>query len=167
MKHKLLDWEEYQRLRSNLAKYKNALITKYKNTLINNEPEKDLTNDEINYINLNILNDMAIQTSKDSSNMFYRRINLVVKPIDSTFSELYLLDPSTMPKKNIIDSILSWLENGKIYCGDKYVASSIIGLSKEDIEQYKTILDIDKPILYELIPELKYGVDYTRDLKEM
>jgi len=45
MKHKLLDWEEYQRLRSNLANYIN--------TLLNHEPEKDLTNKEINDINLN------------------------------------------------------------------------------------------------------------------
>jgi len=163
MKHKLLDWEEYQRLRKNIAQY---IIT-----LLNHEPEKDLTNKQINDINyyiysdLNILNIMGIQTSKDLSNMFYRKINLVGRPIHSSikeekFSKLYLLDPSTMPKKNIIDSILSWLENVKIYCGDKYVDSAIIGLSKEDIEEYQTKLD-------KTIYKLKFDVDYTGYLEEM
>jgi len=159
MKHELLDWKEYQLLRRNMAQYTN--------TLLNHEPKKKLTNDEINYINLNILNNIAIQTSKDSSNMFYRKITLVARPTHFTFSKLYVLNPSTMPKTNIIDSILSWIENGEIYWGDKYVHSTIIGLSKEDIEEYKTILDIDNRTLDELIPELTYGVDYTDYLSEM
>jgi len=111
---------------------------------------------------------MGIQTSKDSSNMFYRNITLVGKTIYSTFSKLYLLDPFTMPKKNIIDSISSWVQSGKIYCGDKYVASTTIGLSKEDIEEYKTILDSFSPdTLVKRIPKLKYGVNYTGYLSEM
>jgi len=156
MKHELLDWKEYQLLRTNIAKYIN--------TLLNQKPEKDLTNNEITSINsysyryLNIRNNMTIQTSKASSNMFYRKIKLVGK--STYFSKLYLLDPSTMPRKNIIDSILSWVRNGKIYCGDKSLDSRIIGLSKEDIEEYKAILD--KPI-----PKLKYDVDYTNYIGEM
>jgi len=159
MKHKLLDWAEYELLRKNIAQYVN--------TLLRHEPEKDLTNDQINSINSyiygyrNILNIVGIHTSKDSSNMFYRKINLVGKPIHSKlYSKLYLLDPSTMPKKNLIDSILSWVQSGKIYCEDKYVNSRIIGLSKEDIEEYVTILD-------KTIYKLKYGVDYTGYVKEM
>jgi hypothetical protein len=171
MKHELLDWAEYELLRSNLAKYKN--------TLLKHEPEKDLTNAEINdiissyiygssYIDgyLNILSIMSIQTRKDSSNMFYRRIMLVGKPMQHLISsKLYLLDPSTMPKKNIIDSIFSWVRNGEIYCGDKSVDSRIIGLSKEDIEEYETILD--NPLLGQRISKLKYGVDYTNYQEEM
>jgi len=159
MKHKLLDWAEYELLRKNIAQYVN--------TLLRHEPEKDLTNDQINSINSyiygyrNILNIVGIHTSKDSSNMFYRKINLVGKPIHSKlYSKLYLLDPDTMPKKNLIDSILSWIENGKIHWRGKYVASTNIGLSKEDIEEYDIILD-------KRIPKLKYGVDYTTYAKEM
>jgi len=166
MKHKLLDWEEYQFLRSNLASYIN--------TLINHQPEKDLTNDEINDINSYIYNNpniqhvMSIQTSKDSSNMFYRNITLVGRPI--RFSKLYLLDPDTMPRQNIIDSILSWMENGKnreIYFENRYFASTI-GLSEEDIKEYTIILDssfIDA--FSEVIHTLAYGVDYTDHLSEM
>jgi hypothetical protein len=156
MKHKLLNWEEYQLLRRNIAQYMN--------TLLKHEPEKDLTNDEINNINsdiydyLNIQNIMGMYTSKNLSHMFYRKIELVGESIN--FSKLYLLDPSTMPKKNIIDSIFSWLENGGIYSGNKYVASTMIGLSKEDIEEYKPLLD-------ERISKLEYGIDYTGYLDEM
>ena len=163
MKHELLDWAEYQLLRKNIAQYVN--------TLLKHEPEKDLNNDEINDINYyiyfhpDVRNIMGIHTNKDWNNMFYRRLNLVVKPIDSKFSKLYLLDPSTMPKKNIIDSILSWVEDGGIYCGDKYVNSPIIGLSEEDMEQYKIILH--KQRLDKVIPKLKYGEDYTGYLGEM
>jgi hypothetical protein len=157
MKHKLLDWGEYQILRSDLAKYIN--------TLLNHQPEKDLTNDEINWININIQNIMGIQTSKDPSNMFYRKINLVGKTIDSKSSKLYLLDPSTMPRKNIIDSIFSWVEDGAIYCGDKYLNSAMIGLSKEDKEEYKIILH--KSRFDKRIPKLEYDVDYTDYLSEM
>jgi len=156
MKHKLLDWEEYQLLRRNIAQYIN--------TLIKHEPEKYLTNNEINrinsyiYDNLDIRNIMGIDTSKDLSNMFYRKIGLVGKPIRSKlYSKLYLLDPSTMPKTNIIDSILSWVD----------VNGTMIGLSKEDMEQYKTILDKFTSDIDKRIPKLKYGVDYTSYLSEM
>ena len=169
MKHKLLDWAEYELLRKNIAQYVN--------TLLRHEPEKDLTNDQINSINSyiygyrNILNIVGIHTSKDSSNMFYRKINLVGKPIHSKlYSKLYLLDPDTMPKKNLIDSILSWIENGEnreIYFENRYFASTI-GLSEEDIKEYTIILDssfIDA--FYETIPTLAYGVHYTDYLSEM
>jgi hypothetical protein len=164
MKHKLLDWEEYQLLRMNIAQYLN--------TLIYHEPEKDLTNQEINRMNssiYDILNIIGIGTSKDSSNMFYRKIELVGRPIrHSTFSKLYLLDPSTMPKKNIIDSILSWVDRGGFFSGNKYVNSAIIGLSKEDKEEYTIKLDSSfiGPFS-EIMPTLAYGVHYTDYLEEM
>jgi len=112
MKHELLDFKEYQVLRSDLAKYIN--------TLLNHQPEKHLNNDEIDNILFHFneigiseilitenLEKMSITQSLE--NMYYRSIYF--KLVIPESSKLYFLDPYTVPKiyKKIIDTIFSAL----------------------------------------------------------
>ena len=112
MKHELLDFKEYQLLRSNLANYIN--------TLIYHEPEKDLTNKEINRIffdfnkigisQISFTENLEKRSITESlENMYYRSIYF--KLVLPEYSKLYFLDPYTVPKiyKDIIDRTFSAL----------------------------------------------------------
>jgi len=105
---KFIDWRDYQDVRRKLAEYTSFVIY--------HEPKEDLNNDNINEIFLSqititpfrlppfeVYNTVHIKKSR--RNPFYRDIE-----IGTEFSteDYFLIDPSTMPKANIVNSILSW-----------------------------------------------------------
>jgi len=138
---RLVSWKEYQDVRRKLAEYNNVLVF--------GQPKEDLSNDEVNDIFIPELDPCDYNTvaiAKSRHNPFYRDIRM--KKSVFSIEDYFLIKPSTMPKENIINSILSW----EIRSGHMNNT-----LSQEDRKKYPWLITVD------LDTKLRRESDY-RDL---
>jgi hypothetical protein len=138
---KLVSWEDYQNVRRKLAEYSKFLIY--------HEPKEDLSDTDINqtYFYGSRPNNV-VDIRKNFDNPFYRDIGIMGIGLIKRY---FLIEPSTMPKKNIIDSMLGWGMRS---------SDLLNSLSEKDRKEYDRIIEA-------LSKKLQIGKDYTDFSREM